>query len=141
MLKVKRLRTADCVVGGFRYGTNSREVGSLLLGLYNAEGKLDHVGFTSAIAASDRPALTRRLEALRGGPGFTGNAPGGPSRWSTERTAEWEPLKPELVVEVRYDHVTGDRFRHGTKLVRWRPDKAPRQCTFAQIESKIGQGG
>jgi ATP-dependent DNA ligase len=140
MLKVKRLRTADCVVGGFRYGTNSREVGSLLLGLYNAEGKLDHVGFTSTISASDRPALTRKLEALRGGPGFTGDAPGGPSRWSTERTGQWEALKPELVVEVRYDHVTGDRFRHGAKLLRWRPDKAPRQCTFDQLEREARPG-
>ena len=66
-------------------------------------------------------------------PGFTGDAPGGPSRWSTERTAAWEPLKPELVAEVRYDHVTGDRFRHGTKFLRWRPDKAPKQCTFDQL--------
>jgi ATP-dependent DNA ligase len=140
MLKVKRLRTADCVVGGFRYGTNSRELGSLLLGLYNEAGALDHVGFTSTIAAGERAALTKRLEALRGGPGFTGNAPGGPSRWSTERSAVWEPLKPELVVEVRYDHVTGDRFRHGTKLLRWRPDKAPRQCTFEQLEREARPG-
>lgn len=133
MVKVKRLRTADCVVGGFRYESGGREVGSLLLGLYNAEGKLDHVGFTSTILKAERTPLTQRLEALREAPGFTGKAPGGPSRWSTERTAVWEPLRPELVVEVRYDHVTGDRFRHGTKLVRWRPDKAPRQCTFKQI--------
>jgi ATP-dependent DNA ligase len=134
MLKVKRLRTADCVVGGFRYGANSRLVGSLLLGLYDADGKLNHVGFTSTITREERPALTRKLEALREPPGFTGRAPGGPSRWATERSGEWEPLKPELVVEVRFDHVTDQRFRHGTKLVRWRPDKAPRQCTFAQIE-------
>ncbi|MDQ3558171.1 MAG: ATP-dependent DNA ligase, partial [Pseudomonadota bacterium] len=134
MLKIKRLRSADCVVGGFRYGTNSREVGSLLLGLYNDQGLLDHVGFTSSFADLDRAALTARLEALRGGSGFTGKAPGGPSRWSTERSGEWEQLRPELVVEVRYDHVTGDRFRHGTKLLRWRPDKAPRQCTFDQLE-------
>jgi ATP-dependent DNA ligase len=133
MVKVKRLRTADCVVGGFRYESHSREVGSLLLGLYDQEGRLDHVGFTSTITDAERPALTRRLEALRAPPGFTGNAPGGPSRWSTERTGEWEPLKPELVVEVRFDHVTGNRFRHGTKLLRWRPDKAPRQCTFEQL--------
>jgi ATP-dependent DNA ligase len=136
MLKVKRMRTADCVVGGFRYGTESRLVGSLLLGLFNREGLLDHVGFTSAIASAEREALTRRLEALKGPPGFTGDAPGGPSRWSTERTGEWEPLRHELVVEVRYDHVTGNRFRHGTKLVRWRPDKAPRQCTYEQLESE-----
>jgi ATP-dependent DNA ligase len=135
MLKIKRLRSADCVIGGFRYAEGSREVGSLLLGLYNEEGLLDHVGFTSGLAAADRPELTRRLEALREPPGFTGKAPGGPSRWSTERSGEWEPLRPELVVEVRYDHVTGGRFRHGTKLLRWRPDKAPRQCTFEQIES------
>jgi len=134
MLKVKRLRTADCVVGGFRYETGSREVGSMLLGLYNKEGRLDHVGFTSTISDKERPALTKQLQALIAPPGFTGKAPGGPSRWSTERTGEWEPVKPKIVVEVRYDHVTGDRFRHGTKLVRFRPDKAPRQCTFEQIE-------
>jgi len=133
MIKVKRLRTADCVVGGFRYESKSREVGSLLLGLYNNEGKLDHVGFTSTITDAERPALTQKLEKLRNPPGFTGNAPGGPSRWSTERTGEWEPLKPELVVEIRFDHVTGDRIRHGTKLLRWRPDKVPKQCTFEQI--------
>jgi ATP-dependent DNA ligase len=134
MLKVKQLKTADCVVGGFRYGTNSKEVGSLLLGLYNEAGKLDHVGFTSAIPAEDRPALTKRLETLIEAPGFTGDAPGGPSRWSTERTGEWEPLRPELVVEVRYDHVTGGRFRHGTKFLRWRPDKAPGQCRKDQLQ-------
>jgi ATP-dependent DNA ligase len=134
MLKVKRLRTADCVVGGFRYQTGSRLVGSLLLGLYNAEGKLDHVGFTSTISNAERAALTKMLETLIAPPGFTGDAPGGPSRWSTERTSEWEPLKPKLVVEVRYDHVTSDRFRHGTRLVRFRPDKSPHQCTFEQIE-------
>jgi ATP-dependent DNA ligase len=134
MLKVKRMRTADCVVGGFRYETGSNQVGSLLLGLYNKRGELDHVGFTSTISDKERPALTKQLEALIEPPGFTGKAPGGPSRWSTERMGEWEPVKPKLVVEVRYDHVTGDRFRHGTKLIRFRPDKAPRQCTFEQIE-------
>jgi ATP-dependent DNA ligase len=134
MLKVKRLRTADCVVGGFRYASGKSEVGSLLLGLYDENGKLDHVGFTSTISNAERPALTKQLEALVAPPGFTGKAPGGPSRWSTERTGEWEPVKPKLVVEVRYDHVTGDRFRHGTKLVRFRPDKAPRQCTFEQLK-------
>jgi ATP-dependent DNA ligase len=133
MLKIKKQRTADCVVGGFRYERNTRLVGSLLLGLYNGEGKLDHVGFTATLRDLDRPALTNRLEALVGPPGFTGNAPGGPSRWSTERTGEWEPLQPELVAEVRYDHVSGNRFRHGTRFLRWRPDKAPRQCTFDQL--------
>ena len=133
MVKVKHLRTADCVVGGFRYQSKGNGVGSLLLGLYDADGKLDHVGFTSSISNDERPALTKRLEKLRQEPGFTGKAPGGPSRWSTERSGAWEPLKPELVVEVRFDQLTGRRFRHGTKLVRWRPDKAPRQCTFEQI--------
>jgi ATP-dependent DNA ligase len=136
MLKVKRLRTADCVVGGFRYLAARREVGSLLLGLYDLGGLLHHVGFTSTIENRERADLTRRLEALVAPPGFTGDAPGGPSRWSTERSAEWWPLKPELVVEVRYDHVTGRRFRHGTSLLRWRPDKAPRQCGFEQLEAE-----
>jgi ATP-dependent DNA ligase len=134
MLKVKRLRTADCVVGGFRYESGSNQVGSLLLGLYNKEGRLDHVGFTATITNAERPALTKKLEALASPPGFTGKAPGGPSRWSTERSGEWQPVKPKLVVEVRYDHVTGDRFRHGTKLIRFRPDKTPKQCTFEQIK-------
>jgi len=134
MLKVKKLRTADCVVGGFRYAATGKEVGSLLLGLYDDDGKLDHVGFTSAIPAGEKAALTKRLEALIEPPGFTGKAPGGPSRWSTERTGEWQPLRPELVAEVRYDHVTGDRFRHGTKFLRWRPDKAPGQCRMDQLE-------
>jgi ATP-dependent DNA ligase len=134
MLKVKQLKTADCVIGGFRYGTGSKEVGSLLLGLYNEAGKLDHVGFTSAIPAGERAALTRKLEKLIEAPGFTGDAPGGPSRWSTERTGEWQPLRPELIAEVRYDHVTGNRFRHGTKFLRWRPDKAPEQCRMDQLQ-------
>ena len=137
MLKVKRLRSADCVVGGFRYESKSELVGSLLLGLYNEEGRLDHVGYTSTITDAERPALTKRLEALIGSPGFDGDAPGGPSRWSTERSGEWQPLRPELVVEVRFDHVSSGRFRHGTKLLRWRPDKAPRQCDKTQIAPPI----
>ena len=135
MVKVKRARTADCVVGGFRYASSARVVGSLLLGLYDTDGLLHHVGFTSGFAAPERKALLARLRPLMGGPGFTGRAPGGPSRWSTERTAEWEPLTPRLVVEVAYDHVTAERFRHGTRFLRWRPDKAPRRCTMEQIES------
>jgi len=138
MLKIKRMRTADCVVGGFRYERDSRAVGSLLLGLYDEAGRLDHVGFTATITDAERPALTKELEKLAGGAGFTGDAPGGPSRWSDGRSAEWTPLRPELVVEVRYDHVTGDRFRHGTKLIRWRPDKAPKQCTLAQLHAEAG---
>ena len=123
------------MVGGFRYERNSCVVGSLLLGLYNSEGKLDDVGFTATLHDLDRKALTEQLEALIMAPGFTGNAPGGPSRWSTERSGEWQPLRLELVVEVRYDHVSGGRFRHGTRLLRWRPDKALHQCTFEQIEA------
>ena len=134
MLKVKRMRTADCVVGGFRYESKGKLVGSLLLGLYDTAGQLDHVGFTSGISEAEKPGLTARLEALIEAPGFTGNAPGGPSRWANARSTEWQPLRPELVAEVRYDHVTGDRFRHGTGFLRWRPDKAPRQCTFDQME-------
>ena len=133
MLKVKRRRTADCVVGGFRYESGRPLVGSLLLGLYDTAGLLHHVGFTSAIKDHERPALTRRLEKLVAPPGFTGDAPGGPSRWSTERSTQWKPLRPELVVEVRYDHVTGRRFRHGTRFMRWRPDKTPQQCMLEQL--------
>jgi len=133
MFKVKTLRTADCVVGGFRYAAKEKVVGSLLLGLYDEAGRLNHVGFTSAIPAVEKTALTRRLEALVAPPGFTGNAPGGPSRWNGERSSEWCPLRPELVAEVRYDHVTANRFRHGTKFLRWRPDKAPSQCLMEQL--------
>jgi ATP-dependent DNA ligase len=133
MQKFKQLKTADCVVGGFRYGTNSTLVASLLLGLYDADGKLNHVGFTSALKTVDKAALTSKLEKLIAPPGFTGNAPGGPSRWSTERSGDWQPLQPKLVVEVQYDHVSDARFRHGTKFLRWRPDKAPGQCTMEQL--------
>ena len=133
MVKVKQRRTADCVVGGFRYASKGGSVGSLLLGLYDDDGLLHHVGFTSSIAAKDKGAWIEELEAFRGGSGFTGNAPGGPSRWATERSTEWVPLKPALVVEVLYDQVTAGRFRHGTRLLRRRPDKAPRQCTMDQL--------
>jgi ATP-dependent DNA ligase len=139
MLKIKKRRTADCVVGGFRYERNTTLVGSLLLGLYNRDAKLDHVGFTATLRDLDRAALTAQLEKLVMPPGFTGNAPGGPSRWSTERSADWQPLRTELVVEVRFDHITGNRFRHGTRFLRWRPDKAPRQCTFDQLEPSMNQ--
>lgn len=137
MLKVKLQRSADCVVGGFRYESDSKLVGSLLLGLYDKAGKLHHVGFTSTIRDAERAGLTARLEKLIAPPGFTGDAPGGPSRWSTERPAEWQPLKPKLVVEVTYDQVTGDRFRHGTRLLRWRLDKKPGQCTCDQLQREI----
>jgi ATP-dependent DNA ligase len=133
MVKIKKMRTADCVVGGFRYASNSKTaVGSLLLGLYE-NGLLNHVGFCSSFKTEERKKLAKMLEPLISPPGFTGNAPGGPSRWSTERSTEWSPLKPKLVVEVQYDHFTGGRFRHGTRFLRWRPDKAPKSCTMAQV--------
>jgi ATP-dependent DNA ligase len=142
MVKVKNLRSADCVVGGFRYAQKERIVGSLLLGLYGSDGLLHHVGFCSAIPREERAELTPRLERLIEAPGFTGSAPGGPSRWSTERSTQWEPLAPRLVVEVQYDHFSGGRFRHGTKFLRWRPDKEPRQCLLEQVarESRTSVG-
>ena len=138
MQKIKKQRTADCVVGGFRYLEKKPQVGSLLLGLFDGKGKLDHVGFTSTIRNEERPSLTKKLEKLIKPPGFTGKAPGGPSRWSTKHSLEWQPLDPKLVVEVQFDHFTGGRFRHGTKFLRWRPEKAPKQCTMEQVrrESK-----
>jgi ATP-dependent DNA ligase len=136
MQKIKNYRGADCVIGGFRYNEGSPLVGSLLLGLYDDAGLLHHVGYTSSIKREDKPALTKKLKPLIGSPGFTGNAPGGPSRWSTKRSGEWVPLKPKFVVEVCYDHFTSDRFRHGTRILRWRPDKAPKQCTLDQVKQK-----
>ena len=138
-VKVKQIRTADCVVGGFRYATSAPVIGSLLLGLYGDDGLLHHVGFISGFKASERRALTEKFERLRKPPGFTGNAPEGPSRWSTERTGEWQPVSPKVIVEVAYDHFTGDRFRHGTRFLRWRPDKDPRQCTMDQVEHREGK--
>jgi ATP-dependent DNA ligase len=136
MQKMKSMRTAECVVGGFRYASKGKLVGSLLLGLYDEGGLLHHVGFTSNIPNDQKPAITKRLESLVKAPGFTGQAPGGPSRWSTARSAEWQPLTPKLVVEVQYDHFSGGRFRHGTSFLRWRPDKPPRRCTIAQVEQE-----
>jgi ATP-dependent DNA ligase len=138
MQKIKNYRTADCVVGGFRYNEGSKFVGSLLLGLYDDDGLLHHVGFTSSLKNSEKPALTKKLKPLIKPPGFTGDKPGGPSRWSTKRSTEWEPLKPSLVVEIAYDHFSGSRFRHGTTLMRWRPDKSPKQCTMDQVKQKRG---
>ncbi len=136
MVKIKRVRTADCVVGGFRYASKGGGIGSLLLGLNNAAGLLDHVGFTSSFNAAQRNELKKRVEPLEGPPGFTGRAPGGPSRWSTERSSDWHPLKTKLVCEVSYDHFSGGRFRHGTKFLRWRPDKKPSQCSMDQVRSR-----
>jgi ATP-dependent DNA ligase len=141
MVKVKRVRTADCVVGGFRWlqkgGEEEGRVGSLLLGLYDEAGKLDHVGFAASFTADERRELAPILLPLREPPGFTGKAPGGPSRWSQGRSTAWEPLRPALVCEVRYDHFAGGRFRHGTRFLRWRPEKRPRQCTFEQVRSQV----
>jgi ATP-dependent DNA ligase len=137
MVKVKRIRTADCVVGGFRYAVNSRIVGSLLLGLHDEQGLLHHVGFTANFPRAGRIALTKRLEGMQHPPGFTGRAPGGPSRWSSERSGEWVPVHPRLVVEVSYDHLGEGRFRHGTSFVRWRIDKPADRCTFAQLDEKL----
>lgn len=138
MLKIKTMRTAECVVGGFRYASEGGRVGSLLLGLYDGEGRLNHVGFIATPRSFATPALTQKLEKLVGPPGFTGRAPGGPSRWSTKRSTAWESLKSKLVVEVQYDHFTGGRFRHGTKFLRWRPDKNPKQCTLDQVRRDAG---
>ncbi len=134
MVKIKRIRTADCVVGGFRWAQKGGQVGSLLLGLYNDSGQLDHVGFSASFTKPARKKLKAILKPLKGGEGFTGKAPGGPSRWAREdRNTEWFPLKPGLVCEVQYDHFSGGRFRHGTKFLRWRPEKQPAQCTFEQV--------
>jgi ATP-dependent DNA ligase len=159
MVKIKRIRTADCVVGGFRWARGAKtpsgepadnkgaesktkeskkrpteEVGSLLLGLYNKNGELDHIGFSSSFTREERKKLKPILQPLMGGEGFSGKAPGGPSRWTRDaRDTEWFPLKPKLVGEFQYDHFSGGRFRHGTKFLRWRPDKMPEQCTMEQI--------
>jgi ATP-dependent DNA ligase len=140
MVKIKRYRTADCVIGGFRYGAQKQcgksVVGSLLLGLYDNEGLLHHVGFTSGLKAEEKPALTKKLQAIQTNSSFTGNAPGGPSRWATTRSSQWHAIKPRFVVEVSYDHFTDGRFRHGTAIERWRLDKKPRDCTLVQLTQK-----
>ena len=133
MVKVKHLETADCVVGGFRYGEGTKSVGSLLLGLYDDEGRLVHIGHTSSIKQADRLALTKKLEALRGTNPFEVRVPGGPSRWASAKSGDWEPVKPALVCEVEYDYFSQGRFRHGSKFLRWRPDKDPQQCTMEQV--------
>ncbi len=135
MMKVKRNRTADCVIGGFRYASGSDEVGSLLLGLYDEDGELHHVGYSSGFKSIYDNKLTQQLESMKTDKSFTVNVPGGPSRWSTKRSTEWVPVEPNLVVEVKFDHVSDGRFRHGTKVLRWRPEKAPKQCTIEQMQS------
>ena len=136
MIKVKRMRTADCVVGGFRWGKNGKDLGSLLLGLHDAGGELHHVGFCSALNAKIRAEAKAKMVPLRGGKGFSGRGPSGSSRWRKEGTGEWEAVRPEVVVEVEYDHFSQGRFRHGTRFLRWRPDKDPAQCTLRQVEKE-----
>ena len=140
MVKVKHLKTADCVVGGFRYGEGTKLVGSMLLGVYDDEKRLVFIGHTSSVKNSDKGALTDRLESLRGPNPFEVRVPGGPSRWAQGRSGEWEPLRPELVCEVEYDYFSQGRFRHGSKFLRWRPEKKPRQCTMDQVVTKPAQG-
>ncbi|HEX4693354.1 ATP-dependent DNA ligase [Sphingomonas sp.] len=137
MAKVKQRRTADCIVAGFRETTDGTGVASLLLGLFNDHGEIDHVGFTSGMPAGERKRLLGRLRPVVGPPGFTGRAPGGPCRWNNGEEKPWFPLRTELVVEVGYDQVTDGRFRHGTTLVRWRPDKRPDQCTTEQLQREL----
>ncbi|MEO7039972.1 MAG: ATP-dependent DNA ligase, partial [Candidatus Elarobacter sp.] len=136
-VKVKRARTADCVVGGFRYAKGSTtQIGSLLLGLYDDAGALDYIGFCSAFGAEEKKALATRLAPHVGEPGFSGGAPdAAPSRWSrdADRDRTYVKLKHELVLEVQFDQVTGGRIRHGTRPLRWRADKAPGQCTAEQL--------
>lgn len=140
MVKVKHLKTADCVVGGFRYGEGTKLVGSLLLGLYDDEGRLVYIGHSSSVKASAKQELTKQLESLRGPSPFEVRAPGGPSRWAQGKSSEWEPLRPELVCEVEYDYFSQGRFRHGSKFLRWRPEKKPRQCTMEQVLQKPARG-
>jgi ATP-dependent DNA ligase len=134
MVKVKHHRTCDCVVGGYRLERNGNGVGSLLLGLYDSEGQLQYVGHTSAFRAKERRELRETLQPLEGGSSFgEGRSPGGPSRWSGGRDTEWVPLAPKLVCEVRYERLQSGRFRHSASVIRWRPDRDPKSCTFEQL--------
>lgn len=136
-VKVKRRHTADCVVGGFRQAKDG-SIASLLLGLYDA-GALHHVGFVGSMSAAQRERAAALLKPIVEPPGFTGAAPGGPSRWRRGEETPWFPVRPEIVVEVSFDHVTARRFRHAARFLRWRPDKAPRQCTMVQLERARGR--
>jgi len=133
MLKIKHTRTIDCVIGGFRTAGDGKSVGSLLLGLY--EGKtLHYVGHTSSFRVKERIELLEKLKPLEGGPSFgQGRSPGGFSRWTGTRDTSWVSVKPKLVCEVAFDHMQGDRFRHGASFRRWRPDKSPKECTYDQL--------
>jgi ATP-dependent DNA ligase len=136
MRKVKHQRTVDCVVSGFRWHKHGQEagIGSLLLGLYDKDGVLQYVGGTASFKMSERRELAKFLEPYKGESGFgAGNTPGAQNRWTSGKDVSWEPLRPELVCEVAFDHLQGDRFRHGATFLRWRDDKRPSECTFDQV--------
>jgi ATP-dependent DNA ligase len=135
MVKVKHQRTVDCVVGGYRVGAAGASPGSLLLGLYDGAGVLHYAGHTSSFSAAERVNVMEKIKPFEGGESFgMGRAPGGPSRWSHGRETTWVTLRPELVCEVSFDHLQGNRFRHASRFLRWRPDKSPQQCTYDQLE-------
>ncbi|HVF54196.1 MAG TPA: ATP-dependent DNA ligase [Actinomycetota bacterium] len=137
MVKIKHRRTADCVVGGFRMNKTNDGIGSLLLGLFDGAGVLHYVGHTSSFKAPERRRLLGELRELEGEGGFgSGRTPGGPSRWTGGRDTTWVALRPELVCEVSYDHMQGDRFRHAATFVRWRPEKPARECGFEQLGTR-----
>jgi ATP-dependent DNA ligase len=131
MVKVKRARTIDAVVMGYRPGKEPDTVGSLILGLYDPEGELHVVGHSSGLRAAEKRSLLKKLSAYEDGHRGRGD----PSRWKSEKELEWIGLRPELVVEVRFDHVSGGRIRHGTRILRWRDDKAPRECLLEQMQA------
>lgn len=137
VVKIKRIYTADCVVGGFRPTKDGKTIGSLLLGLYDEDNLLHLVGFVGSMSSAERSRAAQLLLPLEGGEGFTGARPGGVSRWGSRET-EWHPLEPKIVVEVQFDRVTGSRFRHGARFVRWRPDKDPQQCSMEQMWNAKG---
>jgi ATP-dependent DNA ligase len=130
MVKVKRIRTIDMVVAGYRHGKEPGTVGSLILGLYDTAGSLHVVGHSSGLKAAEKKSLVARLAPYESGE----RGHGDPSRWASERDLEWVALRPELVVEITFDHASGGRIRHGTKIIRWREDKAPRECLLEQME-------
>jgi ATP-dependent DNA ligase len=131
MVKIKRVRTIDAVVVGYRPGKDEGTVGSLILGLYDDDAKLHVVGHSSGLRAAEKRALVDRLAPYE--TGHRGH--GDPSRWKAEKELEWIELRPELVVEVTFDHASGGRIRHGTKILRWREDKAPGECRLEQMRS------
>jgi ATP-dependent DNA ligase len=135
MQKIKRLRTADCVIAGYRATEDGGAVGSLLLGLYDVQSKtLEYVGFTSGFTAAEKRSLLERLSAMKVERSFTGRSPGGESRWNRGKDTGWTPVDPTLVLEVEFDHVSGERFRHGTRPIKFRPDKSPLECTMEQLQ-------